>query len=114
MTTNEKILKAEQELNRAKKKLASAKREAAKERRKEEDSKKFMMGGLVAKFLREDMELNFMDFSDVEITRIVACAMKQRDTQNMVRKVISERPVTEPVKDENVQPAVVPEGVENA
>lgn len=36
-----------------------------------------------------------MDFSEEGITRIVACGMKQRDTRNMVQKVISERPATE-------------------
>lgn len=95
MTTEEEIKKAEQEVNRAKKKLAEAKRKAQKEKRAEENSRKFMMGGLVAKYLREDMALDFMDFSEEEITRIVACGMKQRDTRNMVQKVISERPATE-------------------
>ena len=69
MTTEEEIKKAEQEVNRAKKKLAEAKRKAQKEKRAEENSRKFMMGGLVAKYLREDMELDFMDFSEEEITR---------------------------------------------
>lgn len=95
MTTEEEIKKAEQEVNRAKKKLAEAKRKAQREKRAEENSRKFKMGGLVAKYLREDMELDFMDFSEEEITRIVACGMKQRDTRNMVQKVISERPATE-------------------
>ena len=99
MTTEEEIKKAEQEVNRAKKKLAEAKRKAQKEKRAEENSRKFMMGGLVAKYLREDMELDFMDFSEEEITRIVACGMKQRDTRNMVQKVISERPATEQETD---------------
>ena len=84
MTTEEEIKKAEQEVNRAKKKLAEAKRKAQKEKRAEENSRKFMMGGLVAKYLREEMALDFMNFSEEEITRIVACGMKQRYTRNMV------------------------------
>lgn len=99
MTTDEKIAKAEQELNRAKKKLADAKRDAQKERRAEENRRKYMMGGLVAKYLREDMKIDFMDLSEEEITRVVACGMKMRDTINLAQSFIAKRPATEKKTD---------------
>ena len=94
MTTEERIKKAEQELKRAKMKLATAKRVASKERRAAENRRKYMMGGLVAKYLREDMAIAFMDLSEEEITRIVAGALKQRDIQNLTRRILTERGAT--------------------
>ena len=103
MTTDEKIAKAEQELNRAKKKLADAKRDAQKERRAEENRRKYMMGGLVAKYLREDMKIDFMDLSEEEITRVVACGMKMRDTINLAQSFIAKRPATEKKTDAEIK-----------
>ena len=100
MTTEEKIKKAEQELNKAKMKLATARMEASKERRAAENRRKYMMGGLVAKYLREDMAIAFMDLSEEEITRIVAGALKQRDIQNLTRRILTEREAATPVMKE--------------
>lgn len=93
MTPEEKIRKAEEDLNRAKKRVAEAKREASKVRRNEENQRKYVMGGLVAKYLREEMDIHFMDLSEEEIIRIIAFAMKNYEVKNIVKTVIREREV---------------------
>lgn len=102
MTTEEKIKKAEQEVRAAKMKLSEIKKTANDIRRNNESHRKAMMGGLVAKYLREDMELYFLDLSQEEITRIIAYAMKHKDTMHFIRQVISERekPITGPEEEE--------------
>lgn len=102
MTPEERILKSEQRIRAEKQKIAEAKKEANQIRRDAENHQKYIMGGLVAKYLREDMKLDYLDFSEEELTRIIACAMKQNDTKNMVNRVLSERKsaTTENAKNE--------------
>ena len=102
MTPEERIQKSEQIIRAEKKKIAEAKKEANQIRRDEENHQKYIMGGLVAKYLREDMKQDYMEFSEEELTRIIACAMKQNDTKNMVNRVVAERnrATTENAKNE--------------
>jgi len=85
-----KVLAAEEKLKQAQANLIKAKREERKKLRKVQDHHKFMMGGVVAKWFPEAF-----DFSEQEMNRIIACAFKNRDVQNMIRVVESERPVSE-------------------
>ena len=85
-----KVLAAEEKLKQAQANLIKAKREEKKKLRKVQDHHKFMMGGVVAKWFPEAF-----DFSEQEMNRIIACAFKNRDVQNMIRVVESERPVSE-------------------
>lgn len=103
MTPEERILKSEQRIRAEKQKIAEAKKEANQIRRDAENHQKYIMGGLVAKYLKEEMKQDYMDFSEEELTRIIACAMKQNDTKNMVNKVLSERKgaTTENAKNES-------------
>lgn len=102
MTPEERILKSEQRIRAEKQKIAEAKKEANQIRRDAENHQKYIMGGLVAKYLKEEMKQDYMDFSEEELTRIIACAMKQNDTKNMVNKVLYERKhaTTENAKNE--------------
>lgn len=85
-----RVLAAEKKLKQAQANLNKAKREERKKLRKVQDHHKFMMGGVVAKYFPEAF-----DFSEQEMNRIIACAFKNRDVQNMIRVVVSERPVPE-------------------
>ncbi|MCQ2081770.1 MAG: hypothetical protein MJZ11_08925 [Lachnospiraceae bacterium] len=102
MTPEEIIQKSEQRIRAEKQKIAEAKKEAGRIRRDAENHQKYTMGGLVAKYLKEEMKLDYMDFSEEELTRIIACAMKHRDIKNMVNTVLSERKsaITENAKNE--------------
>ena len=102
MTPEEKIQKSEQRIRAEKQKIAEARKEANQIRRDAENHQKYIMGGLVAKYLKEEMKQDYMDFSEEELTRIIACAMKQNDTKNMVNRVLSERKsaTTENAKNE--------------
>ena len=105
MTPEERILKSEQRIRAEKQKIAEAKKEANQIRRDAENHQKYIMGGLVAKYLKEEMKQDYMDFSEVELTRIIACTMKQNDTKNMVNRVLSERKsdTTEKAKNEGAE-----------
>lgn len=85
-----KVLAAEKKLKQAQANLNRAKKEERKKLRKVQDHHKFMMGGVVAKCFPEAF-----DFSEQEMNRIIACAFKNRDVQNMIRVVVSERSVFE-------------------
>ncbi len=85
-----KVLAAEKKLKQAQANLNRAKKEERKKLRKVQDHHKFMMGGVVAKCFPEAF-----DFSEQETNRIIACAFKNRDVQNMIKVVVSERPVSE-------------------
>ncbi len=89
MTQEEKsrrIQQAEEKLRQAKAQLAKAKREERERTRKEQDHHKFMMGGIVAKYFPKCYE-----FSEKEMSRIIACAFKNMSIQNMVATVVRER-----------------------
>lgn len=93
MTKEEKssrVLQAEEKLKQAQANLNKVKRDERKKLRKEQDHHKFMMGGVVVKYFPEAYE-----FSEQEMNRIIACAFKNRDVQNMIRVVVSERKDTD-------------------
>ena len=86
-----KTLKAEEKLRQAKAELARVRREEKKQLRKEQDHHKFIMGGIVAKYFPE-----CYGFSEQEMNRIIACAFKNRDIQNMITAVVKDRIIKEP------------------
>ena len=93
MTKEEKskrVLQVEERLKQAQASLKKAKREQRENLRKEQNHHKFMMGGVIAKYFPEAYE-----FSEQEMNRILACAFKNRDIQNMIRVVASERKNTD-------------------
>lgn len=69
MTPEERILKSEQRIRAEKQKIAEAKKEANQIRRDAENHQKYIMGGLVAKYLKEEIKQDYMDFSEEELTR---------------------------------------------
>ncbi len=81
-----RIQQAEEKLRQAKAQLARAKREERERTRKEQDHHKFMMGGIVAKYFPKCYE-----FSEKEMSRIIACAFKNMSIQNMIATVVRER-----------------------
>ncbi len=85
-----RLLLAEKNLEQAKARLEKAKKDEKKKLRKVQDHHKFIMGGVVAKWFPEAF-----DFSEQEMNRIIACSFKNRDVQNMIKVVVSERPVSE-------------------
>ena len=82
-----KAQRALDKVKRANAELAKVRREERKQLRKEQDHHKFMMGGVIAKYFPEAY-----DFSEQEMNRIIACAFKSRDVQNMIATVLKERP----------------------
>ena len=89
MTQEEKskeVLRAEREVARAKENLRKAKLEERRKLRKEQDHHKFMMGGIIAKYFPE-----CYDFDEQEMSRIIACAFKNKDIQNLIKIVVDER-----------------------
>ena len=94
MMQNEKStkeLQAEERLRQAKAKLIRIRSEERKKARKEQDHHKFVMGGIVAKYFPE-----CYGFSEQEMNRIIACAFKNRDIQNMITAVVKDRIIREP------------------
>ena len=96
MKSDEIMAKAEEQFKKAKAKYEDSIRKANEERGKEEESRKFFIGGLVAKYLREDMKMYFLDLSKEETTRVISYAMKHSDIKRMVNKVIEERTASQP------------------
>jgi hypothetical protein len=93
---SKKILQAEERVKRAQAELAKAKREEKAKARKEQDHHKFIMGGIVAKYFPE-----CYDFSEQEMTRILACAFKNPDIQNMIRAIVKDRTTKVPETAQN-------------
>ena len=96
MKADDIMAKAELQFKKAKAKYEDSIRKANEERGKVEESRKFFIGGLVAKYLREDMKMYFLDLSKEETTRVISYAMKHSDIKRMVNKVIEERTATLP------------------
>lgn len=86
---SQKVLAAEKKVLEAKAQLTKAKREETKKLRSQQNSRKYAMGGMVAKYFPE-----CYDFSNEEMLRIIACAFASRDTNNMVDRVLRERNVS--------------------
>lgn len=83
---SKKELQAEEQLKRAKANLAKIRREMKNQLRKEQNHHKYVIGGIVKKYFPECFE-----FSEVELNRIIACAFRLDDVQNMIQTVISDR-----------------------
>ena len=79
-------LQAIEEVKRAKARLAKVRREEKKNLRKEQDHHKFMMGGIIIKYFPDAY-----DFTELEMSRIIACAFTSRDVKNMISAVVRER-----------------------
>ena len=89
MEQKEKSLKemqAEEQVRQAKAKLNRIRNEERRKARKEQDHHKFIMGGIIAKYFPE-----CYGFSEQEMNRIIACAFKNRDIQNMITAVVKDR-----------------------
>ena len=93
-----KILKAEEKVRQAKAELAKAHREEKKQLRKDQDHHKFIMGGIIAKYFPECYE-----FSELEMSRIIACAFKNKDILNMIAVVAKERITEAPEPESDVE-----------
>lgn len=84
-------MQAKEKVKRAQAELAKAKREERAKTRKEQDHQKFILGGIVVKYFPEAY-----GFSEQEMCRILACAFKNRDIQNMIAAVIKDRKIEGP------------------
>ena len=82
--------KALEKVKRANAELAKVRREQKEQLRAEQSRHKYMMGGCVVKYFPDDYDA--YDFNEQEMNRIIACAFKNRDVQNMVKTVVRERP----------------------
>jgi pseudouridine-5'-phosphate glycosidase len=83
-----KVLLAEEKLAQAKAQLNKAKREQRAEIERAKSHHKYMIGGVVAKYFPECYE-----FDELEMNRIIACAFKNTDIQNIIAVVKRERPL---------------------
>lgn len=83
---SKRIQQAEEKLRQAKAQLARAKREERERTRKDQNHHKFMIGGIVAKYFPKCYE-----FSEKELSRIIACAFKNISIQNMIAAIERER-----------------------
>lgn len=103
MTKEEKVQREQEKVDKALKRLKQAQQEASQEKREKESSRKFFIGGTFAKYLKEGAGIYFLDISKEETARIVAYAMKSKDTINFINRVIAERNTakTESEIDEN-------------
>ena len=83
---SKKVLQAEERFKKAQAELLKVRREEKAQARKEQDHHKFIMGGIIVKYFPEAYE-----FSEQEMPRIIACAFRNRDIQNVTRTVVNER-----------------------
>ena len=98
---SKKMTKAEEKFRQAQAVYEQAVKEEKGRVRKIQDRHKYMMGGCVLKYFPEGY--NAYEFDEQEMNRIIACAFKNRDVQNMVKTVVRERPSVE----QEVEKAVV-------
>ena len=99
-------LRALEQVKKAQANLAKVRREEKAKARKEQDHQKYIMGGIIVKYFPEAYE-----YTEQEMCRIIACAFKNPDIQNMIKAVVKDRKSEEP---ETVQNERVGEGVEKA
>ena len=85
--------RALEKIKRANAELAKIRREQREQLRAEQSRHKYMMGGCVVKYFPDDYDA--YDFNEQEMNRIIACAFKNRDVQNMIKTVVKERPADE-------------------
>ena len=93
MEKSKKMTKAEEKFRQAQAVYEQAVKDEKARIRSIQDRHKYMMGGCVLKYFPEDF--NAYEFDEQEMNRIIACAFKNRDVQNMVKTVVRERPSEE-------------------
>ena len=94
-------MQAEEQVRQAKARLNQIRRVERTKTRKEQDHQKFILGGIVVKYFPESY-----DFSEQEMCRILACAFKNRDIQNMIATVIKDRKAEGPETAHNGEDGV--------
>jgi len=90
MEKSKKMTKAEEKFRQAQAIYDKAVKDEKDRVRRIQDRHKYMMGGCVLKYFPEGY--NAYEFDEQEMNRIIACAFKNRDVQNMVKTVVRERP----------------------
>ena len=90
MEKSKKMTKAEEKFRQAQAIYDKAVKDEKDRIRRIQDRHKYMMGGCVLKYFPEGY--NAYEFDEQEMNRIIACAFKNRDVQNMVKTVVRERP----------------------
>lgn len=93
MEKSKKMTKAEEKFRQAQAVYEQAVKDEKDRVRRIQDRHKYMMGGCVQKYFPEGF--NAYEFDEQEMNRIIACAFKNRDVQNMVKTVVRERPSEE-------------------
>ena len=93
MEKSKKMTKAEEKFRQAQAVYDQAVKDEKERVRRIQDRHKYMMGGCVLKYFPEGF--NAYEFDEQEMNRIIACAFKNRDVQNMVKTVVRERPSDE-------------------
>lgn len=93
MEKSKKMTKAEEKFRQAQAVYDQAVKDEKERVRRIQDRHKYMMGGCVLKYFPEGF--NAYEFDEHEMNRIIACAFKSRDVQNMVKTVVRERPSKE-------------------
>lgn len=84
-------------MRQVKARLNQIRREERAKTRKEQDHQKFILGGIVVKYFPEAY-----GFSEQKMCRILACAFKNRDIQNMIGAVVKDRKIEAPGTAQNV------------
>ena len=90
MEKSKKMTKAEEKFRQAQAIYDKAVKDEKDRVRRIQDRHKYMMGGCVLKYFPEGY--NAYEFDEQEMNRIIACAFKNRDVQNMIKTVVRERP----------------------
>lgn len=93
MEKSKKMTKAEEKFRQAQAVYDQAVKDEKERVRRIQDRHKYMIGGCVLKYFPEGF--NAYEFDEQEMNRIIACAFKNRDVQNMVKTVVRERPSKE-------------------
>ena len=93
MEKSKKMTKAEEKFRQAQEVYDQAVKDEKARIRSIQDRHKYMMGGCMLKYFPEGF--NAYEFDEQEMNRIIACAFKNRDVQNMVKTVVRERPSDE-------------------
>ena len=89
MEKSKKMTKADEKFRQAQVQYAQAVKEENARVRKIQDRHKYMMGGCVLKYFPEGF--NAYEFNELEMNRIIACALGFASVTNMIKTVIKER-----------------------
>ena len=89
MEKSKKMTKTDVKFRQAQAQYAQAVKEENDRIRKIQDRHKYMMGGCVLKYFPEGF--NAYEFNELEMNRIIACALGFASVTNMIKTVIKER-----------------------